>query len=54
VFTDAAMRGLYPEWEQVARTCVAVLRMNAAENPEDPALSSLAGDLSIAAAEFRR
>lgn len=53
VFTDPLMRELYPEWEQVARTCVAVLRMNAAENPADPALSTLVGDLAIAVPEFR-
>ncbi|MEV0585371.1 helix-turn-helix domain-containing protein [Nonomuraea sp. NPDC050310] len=54
VFTDPTMRARYPEWEQVARTCVAVLRMNAADNPADPALSRLVGDLSIASADFRR
>lgn len=54
VFTDPAMRARYPEWEQVARTCVAVLRMNAADSPTDPALSRLVGDLSIASADFRR
>lgn len=54
VFTDPAVRALYPEWEQVARTSVAVLRMNAADNPGNPALSTLVGDLSIASPEFRQ
>ncbi len=54
VFLHPRMRALYPEWQQVARTCVAVLRMNAAENPTDPALSALVGELSIASPEFRR
>ncbi len=54
VFTHPMFRALYPEWSEVARTCVAVLRMNAAENPADAALSSMVGDLSIASAEFRQ
>ncbi|MDG4797684.1 helix-turn-helix transcriptional regulator [Micromonospora sp. WMMD1082] len=54
VFTDPTMRDLYPQWEQVARTCVAVLRMSAAGNPTDPALSRLVGDLSMARSEFRQ
>ncbi|MBA8992023.1 transcriptional regulator with XRE-family HTH domain [Curtobacterium pusillum] len=54
VFTDDTMRGRYPDWEQVARTCVAVLRMNAAEDPTNPELSRLVGDLSIGSAEFRQ
>jgi transcriptional regulator with XRE-family HTH domain len=54
VFTDPVMRDRYPEWEQVARTCVAVLRMNAANNPNDPALSALIGDLSIATPDFSK
>lgn len=54
VFANPQMRALYPEWEQVARTCVAVLRMNAADNPRDPALSRLVGDLSLTSPDFRR
>ncbi|WP_084959743.1 helix-turn-helix domain-containing protein [Thermoactinospora rubra] len=54
VFTDPTLRARYPEWEQVARTCVAVLRMNAADDPTGPALSRLVGDLSIASPDFRR
>ncbi|WP_409464878.1 helix-turn-helix domain-containing protein [Amycolatopsis sp. GA6-003] len=54
VFTNPEMRARYPEWEQVARTCVAVLRMNAAGNPTDPALSRLVGDLSLTSPDFGR
>lgn len=54
VFTNPEMRARYPEWEQVARTCVAVLRMNAAGNPTDPALSRLVGDLSLYSPDFGR
>lgn len=54
VFTDPAMRELYPEWESVARTCVSILRMDAAANPTDPKLSALVGELSIADEQFRQ
>lgn len=54
VFTDPAMRVLYADWEGVARTCVAILRMDAAANPSDPQLSSLVGELSIADEQFRQ
>ena len=53
VFTDPAMQSLYPDWEDVARTCVEVLRMEAGTNPSDPALSALVGELSIADEHFR-
>lgn len=53
VFTDPAMREIYPDWDDVARTCVEVLRMEAGTNPTDPALSELVGELSIADPDFR-
>ncbi|TQM32624.1 helix-turn-helix domain-containing protein [Nocardia bhagyanarayanae] len=54
VFTDPAMRTLYDDWESVARTCVAILRMDAAANPTDPQLTALVGELSIADERFRQ
>ncbi|MCP2288835.1 helix-turn-helix domain-containing protein [Nocardia amikacinitolerans] len=54
VFTDPAMRELYEDWESVARTCVAILRMDAAANPADPQLTTLVGELSIADPQFRQ
>ncbi|MFF0454820.1 helix-turn-helix transcriptional regulator [Nocardia africana] len=54
VFTDPAMRALYADWEGVAKTCVAILRMDAATNPADPQLSTLVGELSIADPQFRQ
>ncbi|TDP37755.1 helix-turn-helix transcriptional regulator [Nocardia ignorata] len=54
VFTDPAMRTLYDDWESVARTCVAILRMDAAANPTDPQLTALVGELSIADEQFRQ
>lgn len=53
VFTDPAMRELYRDWEDVARTCVEVLRREAGINPSDPALTELVGELSIADQRFR-
>lgn len=54
VFTDPAMRALYADWETVARTCVAQLRMEAAHRPDDPQLTALVGELSIHDTQFRR
>ncbi|WP_083896432.1 helix-turn-helix domain-containing protein [Nocardia jiangxiensis] len=54
IFTDPAMRTLYADWEGVAKTCVAILRMDAASNPTDPVLTALVGELSIADPQFRQ
>ncbi|MFJ1754824.1 helix-turn-helix domain-containing protein [Kitasatospora sp. NPDC088134] len=53
VFTDPVLRERYPEWEDVARTCVEVLRMEAGADPADPALTALVGELSVADRQFR-
>lgn len=54
LFTDPAMRTLYADWETVARTCVAQLRMEAAKYPDDPRLTALVGELSVQDPDFRR
>ncbi|MGW0183017.1 helix-turn-helix domain-containing protein [Nocardia sp. NPDC003345] len=54
VFTDPALRALYADWETVARTCVAQLRMEAAQRPDDPQLAALVGELSVCDDHFRR
>jgi transcriptional regulator with XRE-family HTH domain len=54
LYTDPRMRSLYPEWEELARTVVSYLRMEAARKPDDPRLAELVGDLSIRDAEFRQ
>lgn len=54
IFTDPAMRALYADWETVARTSVAQLRMEAAKYPDDPRLTALVGELSVQDADFRR
>ena len=52
-FLDKDFRALYADWVQAARECVAVLRMEAGRNPNDPALSALIGELSIRDPDFR-
>ena len=54
IFTDPAVRALYSDWETVARTCVAQLRMEAAKYPDDPRLTALVGELSVQDPHFRR
>lgn len=52
-FTDPRTRGMMRDWEDVARTCVAFLRMEAAHNPEDPRLTALVGELCVRDPDFR-
>jgi transcriptional regulator with XRE-family HTH domain len=54
LFTDPRMRSLYPEWEELARSVVSYIRMEAARKPDDPRLAELVGDLSIRDAQFRQ
>ncbi|GAA1404234.1 hypothetical protein AUR04nite_34560 [Glutamicibacter uratoxydans] len=54
IFTSQDMRELYEDWTSVARTCVGILRREAALNPDDPQLAALVGRLSIASDDFRR
>lgn len=53
LFTDPAMRDLYADWETVARTGVAFLRMEAADNPDDPSMTALVEELSEKDPQFR-
>ncbi|MGI5417496.1 helix-turn-helix domain-containing protein [Actinomadura luteofluorescens] len=52
LFADPAMRTLYKDWESVAKTAVAQLRMEAAKYPDDPRLTGLVGELSVQDAQF--
>ena len=54
LFTDPRMRSLYPEWEELARSVVSYVRMEAARKPDDPRLTELVGELSISDAQFRQ
>jgi transcriptional regulator with XRE-family HTH domain len=52
LFLDAEVSGRYADWRNIARTCVAFLRMAVAERPADPRLIELAGELSVRDADF--
>ncbi|MFV0432444.1 MAG: helix-turn-helix domain-containing protein [Leucobacter sp.] len=52
LFTHPVMRALYADWETVAQTAVAQLRMEAAKYPDDPRLMSLVGELSVQDPQF--
>ncbi|MFF0510067.1 helix-turn-helix domain-containing protein [Streptomyces sp. NPDC004250] len=54
VFRDPVVRGLYPDWQWVARTSLAQLRMDAVRDPKDPRLAELVGELSLQDPDFRR
>jgi transcriptional regulator with XRE-family HTH domain len=53
MFTDPAFRAMHPDWEHDARTAVASLRMHGAEDPDDPELAVLVGELSLRDPDFR-
>ncbi|GAB1340370.1 helix-turn-helix domain-containing protein [Streptomyces sp. E-15] len=53
LFTDPGIRELHREWRHDARDAVAALRMEAAADPDDPALVRLVGELTILDADFR-
>ncbi|NBM16253.1 helix-turn-helix domain-containing protein [Streptomyces sp. GC420] len=53
-FLDPGVRGMYTDWERVARECVAYLRMDAGRYPDDPELARLIGELSMKDADFGR
>lgn len=52
VLLQPAARDLYRDWEQVAATFVAGLRLAAGRHPDDPQLNELVGELSIKVPEF--
>lgn len=54
IFTEPSMRELFEDWASVARSCVAILRREAASSPDDPMLSALVGELTIADRDFGR
>lgn len=54
VFLDPRAREFYLNWDEIARSNVAVLRAAAARNPYDKQLSDLIGKLSTRSDDFRR
>jgi hypothetical protein len=53
IFLDDGARTLYDDWEGIARTSVAALRLYAGEHPHDPQLAELVGELSVRDPDFR-
>lgn len=53
IFTDPQVQALFPDWETVGRRCVASLRLEAAQFPDDPKLAQLVGELSMKHPDFR-
>lgn len=53
LFMHPTMRSLYDDWESVARFAVTLLRMEAADNPDDPRLLGLVNELSTRNQQFR-
>ncbi|MFI2651645.1 hypothetical protein [Micromonospora fulviviridis] len=53
-FLDGRAHRFYPDWEQAADVCVAILRTEAGRDPHDKDLHDLVGELSTRSDEFRR
>lgn len=54
IFMDPQMKALYEDWEGMARASVSLLRMQALDNPNDPRLAALVGELSLSQPLFRK
>lgn len=54
VFTDENIMRLYRDWQHKADDVVAYLRLDAGRHPDDPQLTRLVSDLSVASPTFRR
>lgn len=52
-FLDPASHRFYPDWDQAADICVAILRTEAGRNPHDKDLHDLVGELSTCSDAFR-
>jgi len=53
MFSDTTFRSLHVEWEEMARTAVSMLRMEAGRNPHDQRMAALVGELSMKDDDFR-
>lgn len=53
VFLDPRAREFFTDWERIAREAAALLRTMAGENPFDPGLTHLVGELSTRSDHFR-
>ncbi|TCB97205.1 XRE family transcriptional regulator [Micromonospora zingiberis] len=52
VFLDPHTRDLYLDWPTKARSVVGALRLAAGQHPDDAAISTLIGDLTVRSPEF--
>lgn len=52
ILLDPAARELYVDWEQIASEMVAILRLDAGAQPDDPRTAELVGELAMKSAEF--
>src|SRR5262249_59833136 len=52
-FLDQRSQELYPDWDDVANTTVALLRAEAGRDPLDRDLSALVGELATTSPQFR-
>ncbi|MEV7425731.1 helix-turn-helix transcriptional regulator [Streptomyces sp. NPDC091212] len=53
-FLSPDYRELFLDWDSKASDIVSYLRLYAGQNPQDPDLSALVGELSVKSEEFRR
>jgi transcriptional regulator with XRE-family HTH domain len=52
-FLDPVSREFFPDWENFAEMCVAIMRAEAGRDPHDKALQDLVGELSTRSDTFR-
>ena len=53
-FLDDDSREFYPDWDEAADTCVAILHTEAGRDPHDKELHDLVGELGTRSEDFRR
>jgi transcriptional regulator with XRE-family HTH domain len=51
---DPTSRAVYPDWERVAREVVYTLRVSAGNDPHNPRIAQLVGELTMRCPEFTR
>lgn len=54
LFLDPFVREMYEDWQQAARINVGYLRLTSGRHPDDAALASLIGELSMHSPDFTR
>jgi len=54
MFLNPKARSVYPDWAVIAEQMVAILRVAGGQDPDDPLLAALVGELSTRSPEFAR